>query len=104
MNAQLCESFHARMAKLSCKDIAWRQAWRARVVAVLDMNESGRKLQLYESLGLPKLHPSAVQIIHWYEYDIAHRARKRSKQDEASESTSYSASLHTTTGAQKSGI
>jgi hypothetical protein len=65
INTQLCESFHARKAIFSCKDIACRASWQARIAAaVLDMNESDWRLQLYERLGLPKLHPSAVQIIH----------------------------------------
>jgi hypothetical protein len=82
-NTHLYESFHAWKAKLSCKDIAWRASWWARVAAaVLGMNESDWRLQLYEQLGLPKLDPSAVQITQKHECDVAHRARTWSKEEE----------------------
>jgi hypothetical protein len=45
INIQLCGIFHARKAKLSCKDITWRASWWVTVAAaVLDMNESDRRL------------------------------------------------------------
>jgi hypothetical protein len=66
-----------------CKDIAWRASWQARVAAaVLDMNESEWRLQLYDRLGFPKLHPLALQIIHKHESEVADRAQKRSQQEE----------------------
>jgi hypothetical protein len=67
INTQLCESFHARKAKLACKDIAWRVSWQARVAAaVLDMNESEWRLQLDDRLDsqtcIPWLCKSSISM------------------------------------------
>ena len=53
---QANESLHRLKLKYASKDVKWGFTWDARMMcAVLDRNEVGWKLKLYERLGLPKL-------------------------------------------------
>jgi hypothetical protein len=51
------------------------------------MNESEWRLQLDDRLGLLKLHPLALQIIHKHELEVTDRAQKRSQQEERMKQT-----------------
>jgi hypothetical protein len=77
INTQSCESFHARQARMACKDISLKTSWRARVAAaILDINEPDRRITLYYRLLLPKLHPTAEAIICKNEARIVKRIAK----------------------------
>ena len=53
---QANESLHRLKLKYASKDVKWGFTWEARMMcAVLDRNEVGWKLQLYNRLGLPPL-------------------------------------------------
>ena len=55
-STQSNESLHRRKLKFATKDVKWGFTWEARMMcAVLDRNEVGWKLQLYNRLGLPPL-------------------------------------------------
>jgi hypothetical protein len=77
INRQLCESLHARKAKMACKDISWKASWRARMAAAtLDINEPDWRMTLSYRLPLPKLHPMPETVIHRHEAQVMKRTAK----------------------------
>ena len=72
---QANESLHRLKLKYACKDVKWGFTYEARMMcAVLDRNEIGWKLKLYDRLGLPRLCPDNFEKL--WKIEQARIARK----------------------------
>jgi hypothetical protein len=75
LSTQVNESFNRGKLKYANKDIKWGFTWKARMCcAVLDRNLPMWKLKLYETIGLPRLHPSVIEKLENMECE---RLRKK---------------------------
>jgi hypothetical protein len=77
ISTQMYQSFHSRKSKFACKDFAWQRSWSARSSAILDVDMSNRRLDLYYHLPLPALHPQAHDVIIADEKKVAAWASQR---------------------------
>jgi hypothetical protein len=96
-STQINESLNRTKVKYANKDVCWGFTWKARMAcAILDRNDPGWKLALYEKLKLPPLSPEALMYLQqteekrlrdklWYnsvEYREMREKERRSKKQE----------------------
>ena len=78
VSTQMCESFHAVKAHLANKLLNWSTSWEIRVAcAILNINESSWKFELYRRLGLPTLDRTVQRQIHEIEAERDREIEKR---------------------------